>query len=298
MATIFEVMNSMNALTRQPTNPFAGTTPINTLGGNAFTLSGFNTSLTPTNSLGLTTNGLGLPISGTATGTTTPVTADQSLLTALGVTGATNTTGGQTIQAAATDQRVRLAHLSGYSNPYPGIIAPLAQTQGLMFPYTPTIAVSQDVTYVDMQMTHSNTDYYSFARSPNTNVTITAKFTVQNQQEGKYVMACLHFLRSVSRMNFGQNDSQAGLPPPILTLTGYGSYMFNKMRCFLKQHSYTLEDTVDYVPVKLDNGTVNLPSMFTVSLSLTSQQTPRAMRQDFTLDKYRSGELLASGGWI
>jgi hypothetical protein len=194
-----------------------------------------------------------------------------------------------------TDPRVRIAHLSSYPNPYPGVMSPLAQTQGMMFPFTPSIQVSQDVDYAHMSMSHSNTDYYAFSRAQNATVSISGKFSVQNQQEGQYALAALYFLRSVSKMNFGQSDQYAGLPPPILALSGYGKYMFNGIRCFLKQHSYNFDENMDMVTVNTSGGKVSLPALFTITLSLTTQHTPRAWRQDFTLDKYRSGQLAQNG---
>lgn len=231
-----------------------------------------------------------------------------------------NTTGNATPVAsstgAAVDDRVRISHLAGYNpggggatggvaggaasggGPYTGIQAPLKETGGLMFPYTPSIQISQDVDYGVMQMVHSNTDYHYFNRSPNASVNITGKFTVQNQYEGRYAIACLQFLRTVSKMNFGQKDQFAGLPPPILALSGHGTYMFNKVRVFVKTHSYNYDENMDIVDVKLDSGNVKLPAMFTLSVSLTTQPTPNMMRTEFTLEEYRSGALLAKGGWL
>lgn len=200
------------------------------------------------------------------------------------------------------DARVRLAYLSGYSNgggsQYPGILAPLSDTSGLMFPYTPTVQVNQEVDYMNMQMTHSNTDYHAYSRTPNVTINLTGKFTVQNQYEGKYSLAAIHFMRSVSKMNFGKKDSMKGLPPPIITLSGYGTYMFNKVRVIMKSHSYTFEEGMDMIAVKLDSGTVNLPALFTLTCSLTVQPTPAKMRDEFSLEDYRTGKLLESGWFL
>jgi hypothetical protein len=266
--TIFSYLTSVGSLTNTTAS---GATATGIPGVDASLLNYFNTAATGVNLTAATGN------SATQSASTNP---------------------SATLTGTQSDYRLRLAHLSGYSNPYPGILAPLAATQGLMFPYTPTIAFTQEVDYANMQMTHSNTDYYSFTRSPNTSLSINAKFSVQNQTEGQYVTAALMFLKSVSKMNFGQNDANAGLPPPILTLNGYGTYNFNKVRVFLKNHSYSYEEGMDLVKVTVGSGFMMLPALFTVSLSLTSQQTPRAMRQDFTLDSYRDGTLLAKGGWI
>lgn len=201
--------------------------------------------------------------------------------------------------SASTDMRVRVGFMPESSEEYSGILAPLKDTQGLMFPYTPSISVSQDVDYAAMQMVHSNTDYYSFARSPNASISITGKFTVQNQAEGIYALAAIHFCRSVSKMYFGQKDGKdAGTPPPILHLNGYGTYMFNKVRVFMRTHSYSYDENMDTVPISTSSGTARLPVMFTLQISLTTQPTPRMMREDFSLKDYRSGELLNRGGFF
>jgi hypothetical protein len=193
---------------------------------------------------------------------------------------------------------VRIAHLSGYTNPYPGILAPLANTNGLMFPYSPSIQQSHEADYAAMAMVHSNQDYYAYSKTPNVTLNIAAKFTVQNQTEGLYALACLHFLRSISKMNFGQNDANKGLPPPVVMFSGYGEYMYNQVRCIVKGSSVSIDDTVDKVKVTATSGSAWLPALFTVNVSIIVQQTANQMRTTFTLDTYRDGTLLAQGGWL
>lgn len=254
---------------------------------------------------GTTTTPLGTALTSTTTpGLTSALTALQQNNTIQGVGGVTPSA---TLGGSTTDDRVRIAHLSGYSNPYPGIQAPLQQTQGMLFPYAPTIQIAQEVDYGNMQMTHSNTNYYYYSRTPNAQITITGKFTVQNQTEGAYAIASLQFLRGVSKMNFGQEDANAGLPPPILTLNGYGDYMFKNVRVFVKTHNYSYDENMDTVKVNLggtsgttgttsgSSGTVRLPALFTLSVTLVTQPTVQMMRKNFSLDDYRSGKLLSDG---
>lgn len=179
-----------------------------------------------------------------------------------------------------------------------GIMSPLKVTKGVLFPFTPAITTAEHPDYQEMQMVHANQGYYSYSRTRNVEFRVNANFTVQNNDEGKYVMACLHFFRTCSRMNFGQNDPYKGLPPPILLLNGYGQYIFNNVRVILTQVSYDFPDKVDMVTVKMDKGTVRLPSIMRFDISLVSQQTPSKYRTDFNLEDYRSGALLESGkGW-
>jgi hypothetical protein len=179
-------------------------------------------------------------------------------------------------------------------------------TNGLIFPYTPQITVNQSVNYAEIGLVHTNSDVYAYQRTPSVSLEISAKFTVQNQREGRYTLAALHFLRTVSKMYFGQDDKKsgrAGLPPPTLMFSGYGNWMFDNLPVVVKNHSYTLDDHVDMVTIQHAGGVARLPSMFQISLSLGVQQTPKRQRTAFSLDKFRTGELMrqnaSSGtGWI
>lgn len=208
------------------------------------------------------------------------------------------------------DTRIRLTALK--PDIFTGILAPLQQTGGMLFPYTPQIAYSQSVTYMDVQLTHSNTDYPAYTRTPSLSITLNGKFTVQSQTEGRYALACLHFLRAVSKSHFGETDNDAGLPPPILVLDGYGVYLFNRLRVILKSHSWQFDENVDTIPIALDKGAVSvsnprgggggiarLPALFSISCELTVVQTPTRMRTQFNFAQFASGQLMErQEGWI
>ena len=181
-----------------------------------------------------------------------------------------------------------------------GVINALKDIGGIMFPYTPTINFSQQVNYMDLQLVHSNTDYAAYTRTPSVTITITGKFTVQNQAEGVYALGCLHFLRTVSKSYFGKLDgNKAGLPPPILLLNGYGNHMFNQLRVILKSHSWSFDDQIDGIVILTQGGVARLPALFNVTCELTIVQTPQRMREQFSFDKFASGALMQPGlGWI
>lgn len=209
-------------------------------------------------------------------------------------------------EAIDSDSRVRLRAQPGRANAVYGeagpenILSILHQTGGMLFPYTPTISVEQSVDYKTIDLVHANGDINAYSRTPSVTLNVTGKFTVQNQREGEYMIAVIHFLRTVSKMHFGDSDPNAGLPPPVLYFHGYGPYMFNGLKVILKSHSFSLDDTVDYVDVYTDNGavTTRVPSMLTISLSLAVQQTPKRMKA-FNLEDFRTGDLMRnSKGWI
>lgn len=184
-----------------------------------------------------------------------------------------------------------------------GILSILATTNGVIFPYTPTIQFTQSVSYADLQLVHSDTDYPAYTRTSLSSINVTGKFTVQNQREGQYAMAVIHFLRTVSKSYFGDKDraaGKAGLPPPVLTFSAYGPYVFNRVRCVLKNHAWSFDEGMDTVPVKLNNGsTVRLPAMFSIQTELMPVQTPHRMKTEFSFDAFASGSLMGSGnGWL
>lgn len=202
----------------------------------------------------------------------------------------------------STDMRVRLKAQTGQEDRVygAGIASVLKETGGLLFPYTPTITVSQDVAYQDLALTHSNGDILAYTRTPSVTLSVTGKFTVQNRREGRYALAALHFLRGASKMHFGQTDVYAGLPPPLLILEGYGTYMFHGIKVAVRRHNYTLDDSHDMVDVEIDGRkSARIPSLFQLQVELTVQNTPNESRTQFNLAKFRDGSLMTDkGGWL
>jgi hypothetical protein len=240
------------------------------------------------------------------------------------------------------DHRIRLSafdrlggddakkRLYGEKNKETNILAPLWDTDGLMFPYTPTIQVSQDTTWQTADLEHSNFDILSFQKSSSAQISLTGKFTVQNEREGRYLLAVIHFLRTVSKAYFGAQhienfdppvrpegtdstteedtnavidragrDGKAGLPPPVLLFSGYGTMMFNDLRVVVKSHSWTYEETADLIRIDLgDKRTVWLPPMMTINITLAIQNNTDRNRDRFNLDEFRTGALLMKRGWF
>jgi hypothetical protein len=215
---------------------------------------------------------------------------------------------GQTPADGDTAQRAVLSALSpddvyGANGPNAGgIMAPLAQTNGMIFPYTPSIQFSQSVSYQETQLVHSNYDFASYTRTPTCTLSVTGKFTVQNQNEGAYALAAIHFLRTVSKSYFGEIDAKAGtagLPPPVLLFSAYGTYIFNRLRCVLKSHSWSYDEAMDTVPIIVNNNIVRLPAVFSITTELMVVQTPQRVRTQFSFEAFATGSLMeGDGGWI
>ena len=217
------------------------------------------------------------------------------------------------IESSQADTRIRLRCLRGESiqNQVYGpkeatnIMSILHDTDGMLFPYTPTVNVGQTTNYQNMSLIHTNGDIQSYSNTPSVTISVTGTFTVQNQREGRYLLACLHLLRTVSKMYFGEKDKSknlAGMPPPMMVFTGYGNYMFNDLPVLVRGHSYTLDDAADTVVINTAGGVARLPSKMTLSIDLVVQQTPQRQRKTFSLDDFRTGSLMRGNGngagWI
>lgn len=144
--------------------------------------------------------------------------------------------------------RLRLAPAAKYlyNSDNPGILQPLKITDGVIFPYTPTITTAYKANYNNYDLTHSNYRGYFYQNSYVEPIQIQAQFTAQNTTEANYLLAVIHFFRSVTKMFYGQ-DAQRGAPPPLTYLTGLGEYQFNEHPCVVSQFNYTLPADVDYI---------------------------------------------------
>ena len=148
------------------------------------------------------------------------------------------------------DWRVRLSLAAGadylYNASSPGILAPLAKTGGVIFPYMPKIDVAYKADYDSYALTHSNYKGYFYKSSYTDAVSLTATFTAQDTSEADYLLAVIHFFRSVTKMFYGQ-DAQRGAPPPMVYLTGLGEYQFAAHPCVVTSFQYSLPNDVDYI---------------------------------------------------
>ena len=75
---------------------------------------------------------------------------------------------------------------SGTTNTQNQIMLPLSETNGVIWPYLPTITVSHTAGYTSTPLTHSNYPAVSYNGSEVADITISGEFTVQSAEEGQY----------------------------------------------------------------------------------------------------------------
>jgi hypothetical protein len=246
-----------------------------------------------------------------------------------------------TPSAADSDWRVRISLATGANIFYKAtgsdqneLMRPLTETNGVIWPYTPQISVSHVANYGSASLTHSNYPVHFYNYSEVSDISISGDFTVQSQDEGRYLMAAVYFFRSATKMFFG-SGANVGNPPPIVFLDGYGSHYFPHVPCVITSFAHTLPADVDYISVDItssemvttstgparnisQNGGISggrtrelrtvttstrVPTLSTIAVTVKPIYSRKNLHDRFNLDRFAAGLLLADrkngyGGFI
>jgi hypothetical protein len=244
----------------------------------------------------------------------------------------------QTVETDKDDWRVKLTLAPDADYLYKavpaGIMQPLADSDGLIFPYTPEIAIQYNANYENYDLTHSNYKGYFYTGSKVENIILTATFTATDVFEANYMLAALHFLRSCTKMFYGQ-DKNRGMPPPVVFLSGLGEFQFNNHPCAITMMNYNMPNDVDYIPCgkpptaaqaavqapKSSNPkdriasvlsetkttppkispiytkATYVPTKININFTMIPIQTRDQVSKEFSLEQYANGSLLTKGFW-
>jgi len=180
--------------------------------------------------------------------------APQGISTVLNNTRSQATKGDTTSSQQKLDWRAKLSlapksnYLYNVKKGQAGILNPLQETNGVIFPYTPAISVTYAAGYDISELVHSNYKIYQYKGSSVDAVSITADFTAQDTNEANYLLAVIHFFRSVTKMFYGQDqDPKAGVPPPLCYLSGFGAYTYDAHPLVVTNFTYATPTDVDYI---------------------------------------------------
>jgi len=141
----------------------------------------------------------------------------------------------------------------------PGILAPLISTDGVLFPYTPSINIVYSAGYNAQDITHSNYKIYTYKSSAVEAITIAADFTAQDSVEANYLLAVIHFFKSVTKMFYGQDQNPSrGVPPPLVYLRGFGQYQFDWHPAVISSFTHTFPQDVDFIEAYPTNNGISV----------------------------------------
>lgn len=202
------------------------------------------------------------------------------------------------------DWRVRLSLPNRFASE--DIFRPLVITNGMVFPYTPTILIQHTASYDAMQPVHSNYPYLNYQQSQIEDIVITGDFFCENAKDAQYWGAMLHYLRTMTKMSYGQSEN-AGAPPPVIFLNGYGDFVFPNVPVVIKNFTVDLPADVDYIKTQLDgevivSGTTSVVGMYEGYAPVQSQVAvtvsplySRAKTSNFSLNEFVKGGYLGRG---
>lgn len=206
--------------------------------------------------------------------------------------------------SAGNDWRVRL-HMPSSA---PGfttspILEPLYNSgNSMVFPVTPQVMVVHTAAYNQLSPVHTNYPFQVYQNSTVEEFTVNGEFPVENEADGRYWIAAVHFLRSVTKMYYGESNTR-GAPPPVVHMSGYGDFVFNRLPVVVKMFTLDLPTDVDYlqVPVSGDvnfeldiarnsppGGYTYVPTLSRISISLAPAYSRDRVRQ-FSLETYVNG---------
>lgn len=198
---------------------------------------------------------------------------------------------------SATDRRVRIRSRNKNFNQLLANTCKEVAKVGLIWPYTPQVTVAQSIEYQNMDPVHSNQGFLAYAGTKGVTINIAGEFTVQNKVEWDYALQAIHFVRSASKMSFGENSRDPGTPPPTLLLDAYGPGIFKDFPVIMTNYDIGLPQDVSYVTFEHNKQGTWLPAHFTLGVSLVEQHTPNELRKSFVYEDYVSGNYLKKGGW-
>lgn len=121
----------------------------------------------------------------------------------------------------------------------------LKKTNGMVFPLTPNITVTHKASYTTVEPVHNNFAFQGYKSSNVDDITISCDFPVNSYYDGRYWIAATNFLKSATKMFYGQSSPQ-GNPPIVCQLSGYGAHVFNDIPVVIKSYQVELKDNVQY----------------------------------------------------
>ena len=176
-----------------------------------------------------------------------------------------------------TENRVIIKVPDDYLNNYSsGSNNELKNLGGIIFPYTPQISFDHKADYASESPTHSNFTQYFYKHSAISPISITGKFTVQNDKDAITYLSIINVLRSLTKGRFGGNDPLRGSPTPVCRLMAYGTYMLDNVPISIASFKNELSNDVDYYYLEDKPGTAGpaysfgkayVPVRSTISLS-------------------------------
>jgi hypothetical protein len=172
----------------------------------------------------------------------------------------------------------------------------LKLTDGFVFPILPEISLSTKANYTQIDPTHNNYPFQAYKNSQVDEISISGIFPVENETDAAYWLAGTTFFKTATKMFFGKGTN-AGNPPIICQLSGYGPHIFENVPVVVKSFTVDFPTDVNYIKCgKFSNAEPTwVPVTSTIQISVMPIYNRRNVR-GFSLEDYAKGRLTTPTG--
>lgn len=186
------------------------------------------------------------------------------------------------------DWRLRISCAWDIFKPNP-LFERLIATDGVVFPVLPNVNFSTKANYTSLEPIHNNYPFQAYKNSQIDEIGISGTFLAENADQAAYWIASVTFFKTMTKMFFGRG-AEAGSPPPICNLNGYGASVFDNVPVVIKSFQIDLSDDVDYIKCDAYGTTTWVPITSDISIQVQPVYNRRNLRQ-FSLTDYARGQL-------
>ena len=168
------------------------------------------------------------------------------------------------------------------------LLEPLSNSgDRMIFPFNPTVLLSHSANYAQVAPTHTNYPYNAYENSQVDAITLNGEFYKENQNDALYWIACLHFLRSATKMFYGDSNP-LGNPPVVCRLNGYGKHVLNNIPVVITNFTTDLPTDVDYIQTTCAGRVNYVPTQSSITVTLQPQYARRS-QAGFSLNQFAGG---------
>lgn len=170
----------------------------------------------------------------------------------------------------------------------------LKSTNGAVFPLTPQVVIGTEASYSAIAPTHGNYPIQAYKNSSVNTISIGGEFPAETQTDAAYWLATTTFFKTATKMFFGQGEN-AGNPPIICTLSGYGPNIFPNVPVIITSFEVELGPETDYIKCERFGEPTWVPVLSRISINVLPVYSRSRLRQ-FNLQEYARGNIISSDG--
>lgn len=170
----------------------------------------------------------------------------------------------------------------------------LQKSAGVVFPILPDITFSTKANYTQIDPVHNNYPFQAYKNSQIDEIQINGTFIAEDETQAAYWIAMTTFFKTMTKMFYGQG-ANAGAPPPVCRLTGYGASVFDNIPVVVKSFSVDFSKDVNYKRCNAFGTNTWVPITSSVNVSVQPVYNRRNLRQ-FSLTDYAKGNFYTPSG--